>query len=452
MHRRNAQGGIYTRGANPTHTRAVSGKLFLLLIVLFSMPASCFVVSAIWPGALDSTVPVTIAQSSGIPQVVAYRPTADGDVIIVSGDGFAKGEPVSILAVPANADLTKQQRWPILAQANADSDGRISVILNREQLRRSPYAKVYFWVQSQHDQLHTAEFFDLSNLAGLPEVAPASPPIRPDVSATPNPLVWQREIFEQPTLTGSISPPASVKDIACTRGDLLWRTNGGSASWTQQVEVGLFSNYIFALTALGGSRLYIDDNPVPLIDEWRQSDKPATYKAHIHLTKGTHRLRLDYFRSRRGCSIKLRWRQEFPNWRADLYDNDNLDGPVMAVVALDSIPMFDPNRISDPSLDLNVTWDVYTIAEVKPDHFSANIYRTVAFTQTGTYRIQLTVGADDQARLYIKQKPVFGEWANSGPRFMTYEFKRGVNYPMQLQFKDTNGLASIQLTFELISN
>jgi glucose/arabinose dehydrogenase len=72
------------------------------------------------------------------------------------------------------------------------------------------------------------------------------------------------------------------------------------------------ATYEFTLRSDDGSRLYIDDQPVPALDHWVDQGA-TTYKAPVKLTAGTHKIRLDYYEATGTAEVSLSWAKSAQN-------------------------------------------------------------------------------------------------------------------------------------------
>jgi hypothetical protein len=77
-----------------------------------------------------------------------------------------------------------------------------------------------------------------------------------------------------------------------------------SARWTAQLEVPDTGGYRFHATSNDGIRLWIDDRLV--IDRWVEQSE-TEHSAEIHLEKGRHRLKAEYFYTGGNGVAKLAW-------------------------------------------------------------------------------------------------------------------------------------------------
>lgn len=65
--------------------------------------------------------------------------------------------------------------------------------------------------------------------------------------------------------------------------------------------------YLFNAGGDDGIRLFIDDNPIPLIDQFRQQSYTNYSASHTFLTAGLHKLRLDYYENAVDSRATLSW-------------------------------------------------------------------------------------------------------------------------------------------------
>jgi hypothetical protein len=140
------------------------------------------------------------------------------------------------------------------------------------------------------------------------------------VELTPN--LWQAEYYSNPDLDGD---PEYILDE--TRVDYDWGSGGPaglptdhfSVRWTGDWEFES-GEYTFFAYADDGIRLYLDDDPLPIIDNWVPG--LGSYQATYDITAaGLHRLTLEYFENTGDASIRLRWRRTdtHPLWHGDYY-------------------------------------------------------------------------------------------------------------------------------------
>lgn len=122
------------------------------------------------------------------------------------------------------------------------------------------------------------------------------------------------EYFDNPTLSApavyATTEPTIDHDWAAGSPAPRVGADNFSARWQ-----GTFSfdaaNYTFVATADDGVRVWIDDDPVPLIDQWRDQ-APARYQATVRLSAGYHKVTMEYYEHGGGAVATLGWSQDCP--------------------------------------------------------------------------------------------------------------------------------------------
>lgn len=216
-----------------------------------------------------------------------------------------------------------------------------------------------------------------------------------------------------------------------------------SARWTRTVNFAP-GTYRFIATMDDGMRFFL--NGRLLIDSWIESQE-RTLTTDVTLTGGNQELRIDYFDAGGVAIAKFEWVQiggggtgggsgqlpgQFPNWRAEYFNNTTLAGP--------------PALVRD-DLFVNHNWGQGSPAPgiIGTDFFSARWTRTLD-GNPGQYRISLT--SDDGSRLFINNVLVIDNWnvQASTTRTANYFYPGGpvqvrVEYFEQLD----NALINVQL-------
>ena len=450
MHSHGNQGDSQSSSQNAQDLRPLGSAAGIdarpILGVALGVVAACLLASIFLVDVPVGPAPQTVFAQSG-PRVMAIQSSTQPDVVNVTGEGFTPGERVGIYVEPVSTDKTDiAARTPIkVIEALVDGMGRIHALLTARELQQTPYAQAVISVHTRNDQYRAEKAVDLSHipLVPIPESTPST------LAPVSGPGDWLRETFSEPALSGEASAPEIVGDVGCASKRVINASNSTSARWTQQLNVDRYGNFVFTLTASGSARLYVDNQP--LIDAWYDNSKQKLYRQQTHLSKGMHNLRVEYAKSSRNCHIALDVQPYYPNWHASIYDNDTLEGPVLAELSIDPYP----NNTSSPKLpveisaSLQITWENAPAAEIRVDHFSANITRTISITESGNYQITLRVGERDQARLFVNRKNILGlsEWSDQPERTSTLFLSKCRNCLVQLQFRDIDGPASIQLIF-----
>ena len=458
MHSHGNQGDSQSSSQNAQDPRPLGSAAGIdarpILGVALGVVAACLLASIFLVDVPVSPAPQTVFAQSG-PRVMAIQSSTQPDVVNVTGEGFTPGERVGIYVEPVSAEKTIASSQPSIKvmEAIVDSMGHIYSLLTVGELQQAPYAQAYVSIHTLNGQYLAANILNLLDIS-----TNTAPPSMPSLFApTTDGGEWLRETFSDPTLSGDAYAPAFVGDVACATNQAISADIPASARWTQQFRVPHFANYAFTVTTLGGTRLYVDDKP--LVDAWYERNTRSTYRKQTHLSKGMHKLRLEYVKFRATCNITLDVQPYYPNWHANVFDNDTLDGPMLAELDIDSDPKSDATldlkSLVDSNKSLQVDWESdVRAAEVKVDHFSANIIRTIRFAKRGKYKLTLKINERDQARLLINRQPVteLGEWSEQRERTTTYFFGSQKDYFVQLQFIDINGPASVQLIFEPVQD
>lgn len=150
---------------------------------------------------------------------------------------------------------------------------------------------------------------DAPTATPTPTVTPATSTPTP----TPTGVVitdWRGEYFTNPSLAG---------DPVLVRNDFYVDFNWGvdapgpgvpadnfSVRWTRSREFR-DAAYHFTITVDDGVRFYIDDQIV--IDEWHPASG-ATYAVNVHLTEGTHVMRIEYYDGVAEAMIQFGWTRQ----------------------------------------------------------------------------------------------------------------------------------------------
>lgn len=245
---------------------------------------------------------------------------------------------------------------------------------------------------------------------------------------------WKGEYFDNPNLSGL---PVLV------RNDLEVNFNWGASAPASGVPADNFSVrwtrnqhfsagvYRFKVVVDDGARLWVDGNLV--IDQWR-SGPPRTFTADVTLTGGTHNLRLEYFDFIYDGQVRLDWQRldNFPDWRAEYFDNRKLQG--------------NPILIRNETRIEHQWGSGSPAAGVPADNFSARWTRQIDF-KAGTYLFRIKV--DDGARLWLDDELMIDSWQDGSTR--TLEAERRVSegrHRLKLEYYEHGGEARIELSWE----
>ena len=153
----------------------------------------------------------------------------------------------------------------------------------------------------------------------------------PTPSPTP-PVGWYVEYYANANLSGS---PFAARWEDYEHPEVDWGKGAPLAGMPSDSFSVRFSgdrtfaagNYAFYVSADDGCRLYIDGQRV--LDEWHASPLgTATYRWAGPLSAGKHQLIVEYYDESSDAMVRLLWFDTglFPEWRAEYYNNDALDG------------------------------------------------------------------------------------------------------------------------------
>ena len=146
---------------------------------------------------------------------------------------------------------------------------------------------------------------------------------------------WQATYWNNVTLTGRAvlqrSEPDLNNDWGAGSPDPSVRADRFSARWTRYVYFDA-GTYRFDATSDDGVRVYVDN--VRIINAWYDHGA-QTFSATRRLAAGRHLLTVYYYDDVGPASVRLAWSQVAsngggnqggPNWRAEYYNNRDLNG------------------------------------------------------------------------------------------------------------------------------
>ena len=170
-----------------------------------------------------------------------------------------------------------------------------------------------------------------------------------------------------------------------------------------------------------------------IIDGWR-SGAPDDFAAEIGLSDGTHTLRLEYFEFRYGAKIYLNWEvaQDGPDWEADYFDNNKLEG--------DEVLERDEGLI-------NFNWGTGAPApEVPADNFSVRWKQDADFEE-GTYIFNLWM--DDGARLWVDDVLLIDSWEQGRYRLkQASRYMSAGEHRIRVEYFEHTGHAQIEVGWD----
>ncbi|MHB9034394.1 MAG: PA14 domain-containing protein [Anaerolineae bacterium] len=190
------------------------------------------------------------------------------------------------------------------------------------------------------------------------------------------------------------------------------------------------------ITALtdDGVRVWVDD--VLVIDAWLEQ-APTLTTADVYMQAGQHHIKVEYFDASGGAQAKVWWdfRGQFPEWKAEYYNNINLSG--------------DPVLVRN---DENITFDWGQSApapQVPTDHFSVRWTRTLAFDE-GSYRFTATV--NDGVRIWIDGALVLDQWQESAQAtYVGFAYLTSGSHNVKVEYFDNTDNAVCKVSWERLN-
>jgi PKD repeat protein len=245
---------------------------------------------------------------------------------------------------------------------------------------------------------------------------------------------WRGEYYNNPNLSG---PPALVRNDVSVNFD--WGggspgsgvpADGFSVRWSRGLDfpAGI---YRFYARVDDGVRLWIDG--VLVINQWHDS-APTTYSAEVNLTDGWHNLEMEYYERGGGALAQLTWEwlDNYPDWKAEYYDNRKLQG--------------NPVLVRNET-EIDHDWGRGSPAAGLPaDNFSARWTRKADF-QSGTYIVSVRV--DDGVRLWVDDTLVIDSWVDGSSRRIEAERQvSGGKHRVKVEYYEHNGAAQIEVSWK----
>jgi PKD repeat protein/pimeloyl-ACP methyl ester carboxylesterase len=245
---------------------------------------------------------------------------------------------------------------------------------------------------------------------------------------------WLGEYFNNRDLAGE---PALVRDDPAI--DFLW----GEESPTPEITADNFSVrwnksldlpagvYRFAIWADNGVRLWIND--VLVLDKWTEGPL-RNFIVDVSLVRGAHNARLEYFNGTGPAAVRMNVSQvqAFPEWKAEYFDNVNLNGEPMVVR-------------NEERLDYH--WGQAAPAPGVPaTNWSARWSRRVGFEE-GDYTF--TVDVSGGARLWLDGHLLIANWVDQGARRLQANsgvLARG-DHDLRVEYFKADGDGSLQVAW-----
>lgn len=120
------------------------------------------------------------------------------------------------------------------------------------------------------------------------------------------------QYYNNLNLTGSPVVERVDKNINFIWGDKTPHpriTKGFSARWQGQIILDKSGDYVFTVQSDEGLKFFIDK--ISLINTWSMKDRPPQSSAKIHLNKGVHEIKLEYFFNQKHAALKLLWSSDY---------------------------------------------------------------------------------------------------------------------------------------------
>lgn len=377
-----------------------------------------------------------VAPSSGAPVATA---AASSDIVVVAAVPATPPPPP-----PASvAQLTTTANLNVRSGPGANYDilgvlllGQQAEIIGRNsdatwwQIKFAGAKQGYGWV--------SAQFAQTSNIGNVPIVnAPAPPPTPAPPAPVPPDVVitdWRGEYFNNKDLNGQPvfvrNDPSLSFDWGLGSPDSRIPADFFSARWTRSANFSA-GTYRFYTRVDDGVRLWVDG--ALLINQWREQS-PVTYAADIYLGDGSHDLRLEWNELAGGATAILSWERidTFPDWKAEYYNNPNLQGAPVLVRNEGSI---------------NYNWGQGSpAAGVPADNFSTRWTRTV-YMDGGDYLFRLQ--SDDGHRLWVDNDLILDNWRDGNTQLL--EARRNIPsglHQLRLEYFERGGDALIGFAWQ----
>lgn len=383
------------------------------------------------------------------------------DPFRMRGVGFAPNERVEIFA--AFNPGTPFSQYTRIGEAQSQADGSFMLDGLRLPAQAGSYSTAYLLARGAVSGFSNVQPFTIGTFAQPTLPALSTPTLPATMPATVPPPPTETPVVPGPTHTPVPTPAPDPGAIGVWYGryydnrDLAepavfvrmdpnlnfdWRSGSPRADipndnfsvvWTRNEDFKSTDNYLFTLTVDDGARVYVDD--VLIINEWRNGGA-RTVTANRSVTRGVHRIRVEYYEATGNARVALNWAASYTGWVGRYYNTPDLSGPVIL-------------KRDDPDIDFS--WGFGSPApEVNPDNFSVDWTRTVNIPVGGQYVFTATV--DDGVRLFINGTKIFDNYATSGSRTIVGNATLGAgNHQFQLQYVEYTGQAKIKLEWSLVA-
>jgi hypothetical protein len=252
---------------------------------------------------------------------------------------------------------------------------------------------------------------------------------------------WKGEYWSNRGLSGSPALVRNDVNVDFNWGKSAPATNlpvdGFSARWTRTAEFD-GATYRFRVKVDDGVRMWVDDQLI--LDAW-QDGAVREVTAERALTRGAHRLRVEYYERTGDARIRLWWEKvtpSYPDWKGEYWSNRDLRGnPALAR--------------NDREVDFR--WDAGAPAVGLPvDGFSARWTRKLGF-EPGIYRFYAK--ADDGIRFALDGQLKLGEWhASNGEQVYTADvtFRDRNEHQLMVEYYERTGNALVKFWWSRIGD
>jgi len=248
-----------------------------------------------------------------------------------------------------------------------------------------------------------------------PTAAPPTPttaPARlPAATFTATPLLpqttfpdWKGEYFDNVSLSGQPMLVRNDKELKFPWGDgspgQFIPADNFSTRWTRTINIGREDAYHFSLKVDDGARVYVDGNLV--MERWSGASAAETYSQDVHLTAGSHELRVEMLEQGGQAFIEFSYAkvESYSGWKGEYFASRD--------------PAGEPAMVRDDNM-IHFDWGTGSPGEGIPaDGFSVRWTRTINFEQDGEHVFK--VDADDGVRLSVDGARLIDEWHDASQK------------------------------------
>lgn len=174
-----------------------------------------------------------------------------------------------------------------------------------------------------------------------------------------------------------------------------------SVKWEGDFTFDKTAKYTFIAGADDGIRVYIDDKAV--INQWKDQTT-AYYTADVNLTKGDHKIRVEYYENYKSANVRVLWStMPIEDYFIGYYYNNKTLSGTPAYVSINDKIDFD--------------WHKNTpVPNVDKDTFSVRWEGSYTF-EAGTYQFKAT--DDDGIKVYVDGSLLIKDWTKHGAKTQT---------------------------------